>query len=1072
MNRSLKYIFSVALLLLSCTIFAQQPIIVGVVLDQENKPITGVSVMVEGTRSATITDNNGEFKIEAKEGAVLLFNFIGFTTERVTISNFNKLTVTLQEERLKLGEAVVTALGITRSEKSLGYALTKMSSEQINNTLPTYWLDGLAGKVAGLNFNQPSGPSGSTRVTLRGESSLSPDNSRTLFVVDGVPINSELYASGGTTSYSTGGVDNPIDYGDGINDINPEDMDNITILKGAAATALYGSKAAAGAIIITTKGGKADKGIGVTVGTSLNVQKASYWPDFQNEYGMGSPSSNKDVYSHYTFTDENGISYTTSSQNQAWGPRFEGQMFYQYGALQEDGTYVATPWVARDWYKGIYEEGVNMKNYIILEGNNGKDFSGRLSFSQTDNKWILPNTGDNTTNIMISATTKFSRFAKLTVKSTLNHKSSDNLPQLGLGRGTVPYLLLWGSPGIDINWYRDYKEWVKKYPNTARNNIFYANSDGPFFSLYENLNTLDRRRAYGVADLMIDITPKLSLQLRSSYDIFNDFRTQRKAYNSVNYLKGRYREQLLTSANLNNDFLFKYDESIGKFKLQGLFGGIISNMIRNNSSVVGTGMDIEGQYTITNSIAQPVPSLFRSNKQVNSLYGMFEANYNDYLFLSITGRNDWSSTLSEEYNSYFYPSVSLSAILSDIIKMPHQISLLKLRASWANVGNDTSPYVIHSSYGASSFPGGVLMPTSFSNPNIKPEMVESWEFGVDARFFKSRLNLDVTYYHSLSYNQIVNTPVDPSTGYQTIRFNAGKLMNSGWEVTLGAIPIRNKNLRWNSTIVFTKNNNKVIELAPGVDTWVVNSYSPAQIEARPGGPIYGIYGYGFERAPEGAYVTLSDGSTQSIAGEVLYDVVTGYPRLATSERVFLGNVLPKWKGGITNSILWRGLRFHISIDGSFGGKAYSYSHALLSYTGKLKNSLPGRYEGLIGDGYVYDANSDSYHRNTTVTQYIGGYYGAYYQSSSNTETNVFSTSFIKLREIRLEYNFPRKLIEKSKVLQGASIALFGTNLAMWTKWPINDPEVASLDGSTINVGLEAGSFPMTRSYGLNLRLRF
>ena len=1077
MNNLLKFLMSFALILWGITALSQQRTVTGVVLDQNNDPLVGVTVVIEGTMIVSVTNNKGEFSISAQRGAVLLFTYIGYKSEKVTVTDRDVLMVIMAEDALNLEEAVVTALGITRSEKSLGYSVSKLSNEEFNQTVSSNWLDGMAGKVAGLTFNQPSSPSGSMRVTLRGESSLNPSNSEALFVVDGVPINSSLSGTGNNSAYAISGNDNPIDFGDGVSDFNPEDIESVTVLKGAAATALYGSRAANGAIIITTKSGKTEKGIGVTVRSSVTFQKPSYWPAFQSEYGMGSSTSvaQQQEYSFTTFTDPEGIRHTASSQYNSWGPRFEGQLFYQYPGVDSDGNYLtpyeATPWVARDWYKGFFETGINYQNSVVIQGNNGRGSSARLSFTNTDDKWITPNSGYGRQVVSISITSPINRFMKLSVRANYNHRKSDNTPQTGYGRGSVLYGLMWSSPGFDINFYRDYTSWVKRYPNEARNNLFYSAAESPYFTAYEQLNTMDRHRLYGTTDLSIDITPKINLLLRTGVDMNNDFRTSRKAYNSVGYAQGRYREQIITGMDFNSDFLLKYTDKLGSFGLQAMFGGNILYQKRNNSTTLANGLDIQGQYTLSNSLTQLMPTLSRSNKQINSLYGMIQASYKDYLFLDITGRNDWSSALKKGNNSYFYPSVSFSAVLTDMIELPRQFSLLKLRASWANVGNDTKAYAIQNSYATSSFPGGVTKPTSFSNPDIKPEMTESWEFGIDGRFFSNRIGFDVVYYHATSYNQIVDTPVDPSTGYQNIMFNAGKLINQGWEITLTGRPIRTKKTRWDISVNYTRNRNKVVELAEGVDAWVINTYGTAQVEARPGGSMNAIYGYGFERVPEGAFITLPDGSKQDISGGIMYDASTGYPRVASSERIYLGESLPKWRGGITNTLSWNGFKLSCSVDAAFGGKAFTYDHAVMVNRGNLKETLPGRYEGLIGDGYVYDAESGTYSRNTTVTQYIGEYYSAL-SGTNNTETNVFSTSFVKLREASIEYSFPRKWMEKTKILQGASISLFGRNLAMWTKWPIYEPEVASLDGTNINIGLQSGAYPMTRSYGVNLKLQF
>lgn len=1067
----------VAMLIAATGLSAQQRDISGVISDEKGVPVPGMTIIVEGTQIGAVSDANGVFRIKAGDKSVLVVSGIGYKTEKVTVAGKTTVNIVVKEESQLIDGVVVTALGITRSEKSLGYSVAKIGNEEMTNTMSNNWLDGLAGKVAGLTFDQAAaGPSGSIRVTLRGESSLDPTQSEALFIVDGVPLNNAHVGSTSSSGFNTTGVDMPIDYGNGVSDLNPDDIENVTVLKGAAATALYGSRAANGAIIITTKGGHSQKGVGVTVSSWLTFENASFWPDFQNEYGAGAANSlqQEQVYSFYTFRDPSDIQYTRSTQHTAWGPRFEGQLFYQYNALQPDGSYIATPWQAQDWYKGFFETGITYYNFVSIEGNNGRGTSTRISFSDRHNEWITPNTGSNRQTVTVSALTPLNRWVKFNIKANYNRRQSDNLPMSGLGRSTIPYALMWSAPSINTDWYRDYPQWVEDYGTSqpTRNNTFYTNSDGPYFQAYEQLNTMDRHRIYGTTDLSIDITPKINLMLRTGLDISTEFRTQRKPFNSHAYANGRYREQLITRSEFNSDFLLKYEDKFGDFGLKAMAGGNIMSYKSNSSATLAVSLEVPGQYTLSNSINQLLTTPYRSNKQINSLYGMFQMSYKSYVFVDITGRNDWSSTLRKGYNSYFYPAVSTSMLFSEIFKLPKKIDLLKLRVSWANVGNDTNPYVINNSYQQSSFGGGVRLPLTFADDDIKPEMVDSWEFGLEGKFFKGRIGFDASYYHATSYNQIMRSPVDPATGYYQIMFNAGKLTNSGWEITLNAQPIRTSKFRWNTSVVYSRNKNEVKELVAGaIDNWIISTSGRAQVEARVGGTLGAIYGTGFERVPDGTIITLEDGTSKDISGEMLFDAVTGYPIINNAEHKYLGDTQPKWKGGINNLLSYKGFKLSVSIDGQFGGRAYSYSHALLSYTGKLKNSLPGRYEGIVGDGYCYDATNDTYYKNKTVSQYISGYYDRYYRSE-NIESNVFSTSFIKLREARLEYNLPKKLLNNTKVLQGLTIAVYGRNLAMWTEWPIFNPEVASLNGSDIMVGLEAGAFPMTRSYGVNVKLKF
>lgn len=1066
-----------ALCLLPC-LSAQQRTVSGTVTDTSGKPLTGVTVAVAGTAQGGVTNASGAFSLKGNDNTVLVFSCIGYVEQRVAVGKQTILKVTMAETSQKIDDVVVTALGIKREEKSLGYSVAKIGNEEITNSVTSNWLNGMAGKVAGMTFNQASaGPSGSIRVTLRGESSLDPSKSEALFIVDGVPINSKMVGTGGSSSaYNSTSVDMPIDYGNGASDLNSDDIENITVLKGAAATALYGSRAANGAIIVTTKSGAAGKGVGVTVSSSITFDQAGYWPDFQNEYGSSAQNSllQEQTYSFYTIKDELGNTIASrSSQHYAFGPRFEGQLFYQYGALQPDGTYTATPWQARDWYKGFFETGVTLVNYVAVDGSNGKGTQGRISFTDTHNTWITPNSGYDRQTVSLNFASKINKYITLSTKVNYNGKNSDNLPMSGYGRSTIPYIILWASPSIDINWWRDYNQWIEEYKDTypGRNNPFYSNGDSPYLQAYEQLNTMNRNRVYGTADITVDFTKHLSLMLRTGIDMSIDHRTSRKPWGSHGYPQGRYREQTITDDEFNHDFLLKYDNRWGDFALTVMGGGNLMSQSTGRQSTVAMALESPGEYKFDNSTTTLTPTQSMYRKRINSLYAMAQLSYKEWAYVDITGRNDWSSALATGNNSYFYPSVSSSFMLSELLDLGSKVDMLKARVSWATVGNDTDAYAIDNYYSSSAFGGGVTLPTNYASSDIKPEMTRSWEFGLEGRFFRGRIGLDVAYYNAASRNQILRAPIDPSTGFYSTVINAGLITNKGWEATISGVPVKTKDFRWSLSAVYTRNRNKVVELAEGVDTWIISTSNKAQVEARPGGTLGAIYGTGFQHAPEGAFVVNADGTKEDISGAILYDANTGYPLQNLSELQYLGETQNKWSGGIVSTFSYKGVRLTAQIDGQFGGRAYSMTNSILSYTGKLRNTLEGRYDGLIGDGYCYDAITGSYTRNTTVTESISKYYDFYY-NRDNVEANIFSTSFVKLREVRLEYSLPRKIVERISFLQGASIAVFGRNLAMWTRWPQYDPEVASLDGSTITTGFESGSFPMTRSWGVNLKLKF
>lgn len=1049
------------------TLSAQPHTVTGRVFDSDGKsPLVGVSVVEKGTANGVVTDTNGAYKIKVSGNAVLVFSYLGYETREETVGNRTAIDVTITAQNQKIDEVVVTALGIRREEKSLGYAVSKVGSDDLNATMTNNWLNGMAGKVAGLNYNYAgAGPGGSIRVTLRGESSINPANSEALFVIDGVPINSGMDATGGDSYMAS---DLPIDFGNGASDLNSDDIETVTVLKGPAATALYGSRAANGAIVITTKSGRTSKGIGVTINSSVTFEDAGYWPDFQDQYGSGNSGSDK-RYSFYTIS-ELGESRTQATM--AWGPKFEGQLYYQYGGKNPDGSYTATPWVARDWYKGFFQTGVTYKNSMAIEGSNGKGTTGRISFSDTRNDWITPNSGYESQSLSMAFKTPVSKFITLEGRATYYHKKSDNLPMAGYGSASIMNLLMWSSPSVDVRWYKDY--WTEGQEGYKQNRPFNSGSDSPYLQAYEQLNTLNRDRVYGTANLNIRLAAPLTLMLRTGLDMGTDFRTQRKPFDSTGALKGKYREQNSSNLEMNHDFLLRYDDKFDDFGVTVSVGGNLMSQRKQGNTTTANQLDQPGIYNFANAESQLIFSNYYTRKRINSLYGMAQFSYRNFIFLDVTGRNDWSSTLAKGHNSYFYPSASASFLLSDIFgfgngSFGRKFDMLKLRASWAKVGNDTYAYNIGNYYNKSTFTGGLTIPGKVNNHELKPEMVESIEFGLEGKLFRGRLNFDVTYYNATSRNQILSAPIDPISGYSSMVINAGRIKNSGWEVSVSGSPVKTKSVTWTSSIVWSRNRNKVLELADNLDQWIISQGPNSSVIAKPGGTLGDMYGTGFKRAPEGASIVLEDGTRQDVSGEVLYDV-NGYPILNT-ELEYMGNTQPSWKAGFNNTISYKNFRLSIAIDGQYGGKAYSLTNSILSYSGKLNNSLKGRYDGLIGKGVHFDEASGVYSRNNVVTDKIAYYYDLCYRRA-NVENNLFSTSFIKLREVRLEYNLPKKIVAKVKFIQGASIAVFGRNLAMLSDWPQFDPEIATLNGSQITTGFETAQFPMTRTYGVSLKLNF
>ncbi len=1061
-----RFLLSLFLVLASTMLYAQKKAdITGTVYDSDGTtPAVGCAVTIEGTPTGVITDINGKYKIRGGENQTLVFSSLGYKTQKILIGPKTRIDVTLEADSQEIEGVVVTALGIKRDEKALGYAVTKVDNDVLTSTVSSNWMNALSGKVAGLNFDQAStGPGGSMRVTLRGETSINMNGGTALFVVDGVPITSSSTSSTSESAYNS--TDGAVDFGNAAGDINPEDIENVSVLKGPAATALYGSRAANGAIIITTKSGRTTKGIGVTFSSSVSFEKAGFWPDFQYEYGAGRFGGNP-----YSFYSVDGVSRNWSSY--AFGDKFDGHLTYEWPSLNDDGTYTMMEWRPRNFFAGFFDTGVTWNNNISVSGNNGKGTSVRVSVTDVRNDWIVPNTGYKQQTFSISLSQQINKYIKLDAKVNYYRKDSDNLPMTGYGGSSIMYPLLWNTPNVDAQWFKaDYKKWVREGGDLSKSTQHVsANGNNPYYTAYEQLNKLDRDRVFGNLAATINFTEELSLILRCGMDLNNDFRTQQKPKGAKTYINGMYKEQTVFDYEMNNDFLLRYTKKLNDFDLSASFGG--NNMMqsyRSNTSLAES-LVVDRDYRLSNSVDRPKVTSIRRQKSINSFYGLISASWRNMIFLDVTGRNDWSSTLAPGNNSYFYPSVSGSVILSDLLHIDTpMVNFLKVRASWANVGNDTSPYQLLNYYNNSSFTGGFNMPTNKANYNLKPENVESWEFGVEGRFFDSRLTFDVAFYNATTTNQIISVPVDITTGVYNTIVNAGEINNRGWEVSARIQPVRNKNIRWDMNFTWSRNRNKVVELAPNLDSWTTATGPRGEIRAVPGGSLGDLYGSGYEKAPKGSYVTADDGSTIDVSG---WDIVDsdGYPVLA-SEFENLGNTQADWKAGWMNSISYKNFRLSFSFSAQWGGQAYSFTNAMLGYQGKIKATLPGRYDGLIHKGVNQNADG-TYSINKTVTASIESYYNLRVFNRDNVVNNTFSTSFLKMKDIRLEYSLPKKIAAKTKVLQGASIAFFATNLFCWTNWPQFDPEIATMNGSEITKGFETAAFPMTRTYGVNLKLQF
>lgn len=573
----------------------------------------------------------------------------------------------------------------------------------------------------------------SQQITLRGNNSLNPNGNAALIVVDGVPVSSEMTTSGSSSAYT--GNDSPIDYGNAISDLNTDDIESVTVLKGPGATALYGSRAANGALIITTKSGKQSKGLGITYTSSVSLDVIQRWPDWQYEYGQGTGKSfdeNGDPYYSYGSSEDGNNTGSTSS---AWGPRFEGQNFFQYDPELEGQGLERTPWRPyKDNRKAFWRTGVTSINNISLQGSNDKG-SMRASVGYTDNEWIMPNTGYDRVTASVNANYQISDRIKVNSVINYNTRNSDNLPSTGYNNGSIAYFMIFQNPNVDLDWYRPI--WQEGQENIQQIQPFSSYIDNPYLIAYEATNSLASSQIVGNLSATINLAPNLDLLLRTALNTYNQDREQHRPYSINRYAKGYFEAQDIWKQEVNSDFLLTYNKDVSKdFSINLSAGGNMRDYKYRRTDASVEGLVVPGVYKLANGINSPIINTYDRNKKVNSLYGLASFSFRDYIFLDLTGRNDWSSTLPVENNSFFYPSVNTSFILSDMFDFKSEkFNYLKYRFSFAQVGNDTDPYKTSKYYSQNAFPSSATVPTTLYNPNFKPEITTSFETGIESRFF-------------------------------------------------------------------------------------------------------------------------------------------------------------------------------------------------------------------------------------------------------------------------------------------------------------------------------------------------
>ncbi len=1064
----------------------------GTVTDRNGAPLEGVTVNVKNTNRTTVTNAEGHYQLRIMANdEIVVVSAIGYQTQEFPVNGRQQLNVTLSEDVRGLEEVVVTALGISRQSKSLGYAAQEVKGEELTEVRTSNFVDGLAGKVAGVTIvGSPSGVGGSSRITIRGDKSLNINANQPLFVIDGVPITNDLFGSSGREFQEA-------DYGNGAGLINPDDIASVSVLKGANASALYGSRAANGVVLITTKSGRGQQGIGISVNSSATFESPLVLPEFQNRYGQG-------MNGEFSFEDGAGAGLN-DGVDESWGPLLDGRPINQFDSpttngfrggdinlvddgrigsaadLAARGDIIATPWIARpDNIKNFFETGATYINNVALSGAHEKgDF--RVSYTNFDQKGIVPNTDLKRNTFSINGGYNFTDRLDVRVSANYVKSNSDNRPNLSYGTENIIYLL-YGWLGRQVDLAPKKSLWMPGMENVQQFNSNYNYHDNPYFNLLVNTNSLNDNRLFGNITLNYKFTDWLKAFARIGTDYTDQTRDRRRAFSTQRFPFGSYREARLTNEERNMDFLLTFSKPIGSdINLSVNAGG-------SQRSVKGTTLDVSapqliipGIFSLGNSRVSLVSQQSSIAKKVNSIYGSAQIDYKDFLFLELTARNDWASSLTvplgitaaaTSTNSYFYPSASLSFVLNGVVNLPDWLSYAKLRTGFAQVGNDTDPYSFAQPFNTLD-PYGAYRAFSESgrlpNFNLKPEISDSYEVGAELRLLDSRINLDFTYYNITTRNQILtNVPLTASSGYTSMVLNAGEIRNWGYEAMLSAIPVKSASgFQWDLAFNFSANRGKVLELAPdaGISNYVMADRY-ITVEAREGERMGNMYGLAFQRVTD---------ASSPYYGQVIYNN-EGKPQ-PTANVVSLGNYNPDWLLGIRNNFSWKGIQVGALFDIRYGGEVYSHTQVIGRETGALIETLEGRANGydislpengVIGSGVVQ--NEDGSYSPNAVKLPAREWHTSYTLGRSLLEGAIFDASYIKLRELRVGYTLPAKVLGHLP-LRDVRLSVIGRNLAVWSDVPHIDPETASMSGGTVIPGVESMALPSTKSWGLNLSFK-
>lgn len=1065
-----------------------QTTITGVVTSSEDgQPIPGAAVQVKGTTIGVTTDVNGRYSLRVPaDSKVLQISFVGMTTKEVTIGTQTSISVVLDTEAMDIEGVVVTALGISREKKSLGYAVEEVKADELNQTRSGNLITSLSGKVSGVNITSASGNmGGSSRITIRGIKSVA-GNNQPLFVVDGVPMDNSNYNSV-DTQRGAGGVD----YGNMANDINPDDIESVSVLKGPTAAALYGSRAANGVILITTKKAKAGKkGLGVEVNSSVSFEKVAVLPKYQNQYGGGYVATGPNTDQGFALQEINGKQYRLIEYalDESWGPKYDANIDYlsafdifDWEAKGKVGDLNTSKWVApsKD-VKDFFDTGVVFNNNFAITGTN-ENSAFRMSYTNYDLTGYMPNSEQKRNAINFNGESQISKWIKGFIGVNYVDTYTKGRPETGYDDNNIMQKFnQWGQRQLDMGVMSNYVNpdgTQRVWNRNSWDDPTPAYSDNPYWTRYRNYQDDERNRLFGNIGVLLTPFEGFTVQGKWNLDYYDLTEMERNAVGSQ--AESSYSETTRQHSETNAELIATYHFNLGEDFTFTVMGGGNKRHAKNarNASNTNGGLIIPELYKIHNSTNKPTVIEYNDEKEVQSLFGNANIGYRGMLYLDVTARNDWSSTV-RPFN-FFYPSATLSFVFSELnaLKDNKVLSFGKVRFGVAAVGNDTDPYNNDIYYTFVSNFGGEAMysvPTTLNNTGLTAEITNSTELGAELMFFSNRIGIDFTYYNEATNDQIIPVAISAASGYGFMFINSGKITNKGIEIGLNLTPIKTKDFSWNINANYSKNKNKIVSLAPDLDVYqLVNGPFNVSVNAEVGLSYGSLIGTSYVKDDKGNIIVDTEGYT--LTGKVKS----------------IGTVLPDYLLGIWNRFNFRGIELSGLIDIRQGGQLFSTTSMWGRYSGILEETAGTNYngknvrdpledgggalfEGVYGevkeDGTIQYLNADGTPSDVPVqnkTLIDAESWGGWHNSGP-AEANIFNADYVKLRELRLSYTLPAKF---TGPIQNLTVSAFGRNLAIWGA-DIKHIDPENTTGSGNIQGIEGGALPSLRYYGFGLNFNF